>query len=115
MKSQAFHLTAFGYGRDLVRNWKIKNHDGWQIKLWAGPIDIHGVELMVIPTPCFYEWFMIGNADVDDIMLMAHGTQRRAINWLPRPFAFTRNYLDLHCRAVGFASVFLNFYYEERA
>ena len=115
MMSKTFHLQAFGYGRDLVRSWSIKGQDGWRIEPWWNNtpyIDIYGVELLVWPTVCHYEWFMVGNANVDDIMLMAHGSQRRAINWFPKPFFFGTRYLDLHCRAIGWASVFLNFYYE---
>lgn len=117
MKSQAFHLTAQAFGHDLVWYWDIKGYKGNFIYPWEkGPIDIHGVELLVWPSLCKYFWFMVGNSDTPDIMLMAHGSERRVVNWFPKPFVFNSKpalaYLDLHCRAVGFASVFLNFYYE---
>lgn len=123
MKSAAFHLTAFGYGRDLVQKWHIKSLSGPFIYNWESfPITIKAVELLVWPSPCWYAWFMVGNSATPDIMLMAHGSQRKAANILLKGFALpaqrplsTSAYLDLHCRAFGFASVFLNFFYEPTA
>jgi hypothetical protein len=116
MQSQAYHLTAWGYGRDLVRNWKINGRYGPFIRPWHdSDIVIRGVELLVWPSVCSYQWFMVGNNTVPDIMLMASGEQRRVANF-GLDFLFLHGddnaYLDLHCRAVGYASVFLNFYYE---
>ena len=115
MMSQAFHLTAWGYGRDLVRDWSIKGLDSWNIRPWVlRDITIKGVELLVWHSPCWYEWFMVGNSYTSDIMLMGHGSQRRIANF-GLDFKLGHrdgSYVDLHCRAIGFASVFLNFYYE---
>jgi hypothetical protein len=116
MRSQAYNLTAFGYGRDLVRDWKINGQPGPFIRPWEQfDILIRGVELLVWPSLCLYQWFMVGNSTVPDIMLMAHGSECRVANF-GLDFEFHRGdddaYLDLHCRAFGFASVFLNFYYE---
>ena len=81
------------------------------MKLANHRVIVRTVELITWPSLCWYEWFMVGNSCTPDIMAMTRRKSYRSdlgSGFLLLP----EGYLDLHCRAIGLASVFLNFHYE---